>query len=75
MMEFEGWVVLLLLDGLQRAGFFAAAGRAHSLEQLRGATAEGHVRFMAEAVNILVDAGAPLLAHHSTIPIARSAVQ
>lgn len=61
-MEFESWVVLLLLDGLQRAGFFAAAGQAHSLEQLRATVSTDYARFMAEAVNILVDAGAPVLA-------------
>jgi hypothetical protein len=56
-MEFEGWVCLLLLRGLQRAGFFAAAGQAHSLEQLRAAVSADYSRFMAEACSILVSAG------------------
>ena len=56
-MEFEEWVCLLLLDALQRAGFFVAAGQAHSLADMRAAVSADYSRFIAEAVNILVSAG------------------
>ena len=59
-MEFEEWVCLLLLDALQRAGFFTAAGQQHSLADMRAAIGVDYSRFIAEAVDILVSAGMQL---------------
>ena len=56
-LEFEEWVGLLLLDALQRAGFFRAAGQHHRLADVRAAVRPEFSRFIAEAVHLLVDAG------------------
>ena len=56
-MAFEEWVCLLLLDALQRAGFFRAARQLHALADMRAAVSEDYSRFIAEAVDILVCAG------------------
>jgi len=56
--DFERWVCLLLLDGLQRAGFFRAPGDSHTLEGIRGGVAADYARFVAEALAILQKHGA-----------------
>ncbi len=56
-LEFEEWVGLLLLDALQRAGFFRAADQSHRLADMRAAVRPDFSRFITEAVHLLVDAG------------------
>lgn len=56
-LEFEGWVGLLLLEATQRSGFFRAAGQRHGLPALFAAVRPDFHRFIAEAVDLLVSAG------------------
>lgn len=56
--DFERWICFLLLDGLQRAGFFRAPGDSHTLEGIKGSVAADYARFVAEALAILQKQGA-----------------
>lgn len=56
-MEFEGWVGLLLLDTVQRAGFFRAAGQRQSLADIRASIPAEFSRFAAEAMDLLINFG------------------
>ena len=58
--EFEDWTELLLLDALQRSGFFTAGRTALSLAELQGRVPAGYMRFMAEATNLLRASGESL---------------
>ena len=57
--EFEEWTELLLLDALQRSGFFIAGSDALSLAELQSRVPAGYMRFMAEATELLKTAGNP----------------
>jgi hypothetical protein len=56
-MEFEIWVGLLLLNAIQRAGFFRRAGVRHSLADIRASCVADFSRFVPEAVDFLLNAG------------------
>ena len=51
--QFEHWVCLLLLDGMQRAGTFGSSTESHTLDGLRSRVAPEYARFVAEAIVIL----------------------
>ncbi len=55
--EFEEWVGLLLLEALQRAGLFRAAGQRHTAADMRAAVRPDFSRFIVEAVDLLRNAG------------------
>ena len=57
MQEFEEWAQLLLLDALQRTGFFTQSSRAISLADLQSRVPAGYARFMAEATAMLEISG------------------
>ncbi len=57
MKEFEDWTELLLLDALQRSGFFTADSKALSLAELQSRVPAGYKRFMAEATDLLKASG------------------
>ena len=59
--DFERWVCLLLLDGMQRAGLFRTLTEAHTLDSLRGRVASDYARFIAEALAILKQHGVKLV--------------
>lgn len=61
--EFEDWAELLLLDALQRSGFFTAGSTALSLAELQGRVPAGYMRFIAEATDLLRASGEPLPTH------------
>lgn len=61
MRQFEEWCRLLLLDALQCAGFFRAAGQRAAAADIvrlnrRAAGAAGHARMVAAALDILLAA-------------------
>lgn len=64
-MEFEEWVGLLLLEALQQSGFFRAAGQRHRLANMRAAIRPDFSRFIAEAVDLLLNAGKCMYQCHS----------
>lgn len=60
--QFEEWCHLLLLDALQRAGFFQVAGQRAAAADImrlnrRAASAGGHARMVDAALDILLAAG------------------
>ena len=57
MQEFEEWAQLLLLDALQRTGFFTQSSPAISLADLQSRVPAGYARFMAEATAMLEISG------------------
>ena len=57
MQEFEAWAQMLLLDALQRAGFFAQSSSAISQAELQSRVQAGLARFMAEATAMLEISG------------------
>ena len=57
--RFEGWCRLLLLDAVQRAGFFRATGQRAATADIvrlnkRAAGAAGHARMVEAALDILL---------------------
>ena len=62
-MEFEEWVGRLLLEALQRSGFFRAAGQHAHLADMRAAVRPDFSRFIAEAVDLLLNAGKHSISH------------
>ena len=61
--EFEDWTELLLLDALQRSGFFTAGSNALSLAELQSRVPATYMRFMAEATDLLRASGEFLVNH------------
>ena len=59
--EFEDWTELLLLDALQRSGFFTADGKALSPAELQSRVPAGYKRFMAEATELLKASGSSII--------------
>ena len=57
MQEFEEWAQLLLLNALQRTGFFTQSSRAISLADLQSRVPAGYARFMAETTAMLEISG------------------
>lgn len=62
MLHFEGWCRLLLLDAMQRAGFFRAARQTATLQAIvqlnkRSVGSSGHARMVQAALDILLTAG------------------
>ena len=57
MAEFEEWAQMLLLDALQRAGFFTQSSSAVSPAELQSRVPAGCARFMAEAMAMLEISG------------------
>ena len=55
--EFEDWTELLLLDALQRSGFFLADSPAITLAVLQARVPAGYKRFIAEATDLLKASG------------------
>lgn len=60
--RFEGWCRLLLLDAVQRAGYFRAGGQRAATADIvrlnrRAAGAAGHARMVEAALDILLAAG------------------
>lgn len=55
--EFEDWTELLLLDALQRSGFFLAGSQAITLAELQARVPAGYKRFIAEATDLLKASG------------------
>ena len=57
MQDLEEWAQLLLLDALQRSGFFIQSSNAMSLAELQSRVPTGYARFMAEATAMLEISG------------------
>ena len=57
MADFEAWVTLMLLDALQRHGWFRTAGETQSMDALRAGCVPAYARFVPEAIGILQIAG------------------
>jgi len=55
--DFEVWVALMLLDALQRHGWFGTAGETLTMDALRAGCIPAYARFVPEAVGILQMAG------------------
>ncbi len=56
--DFEAWVALVLVDALQRHGWFRTAGETLTMDALRAGCVPAYARFIPEAVGILQIAGA-----------------
>ena len=63
--EFESWTLLLLLDALQRSGFFTADSKPISLAELQSRVPTSYMRFMAEATDLLKASGTKRLLRDS----------
>lgn len=57
--DFEQWVTVLLLDAMQRAGYFKAVGDSMTAAALKEKVSKGYVRFIDEALAALCRAGKP----------------
>jgi hypothetical protein len=57
--DFELWVTVLLLDAMQRAGYFKAVGGSMTAAALKEKVSKGYVRFIDEALAALCRAGKP----------------
>jgi len=62
--DFEQWVTVLLLDGMQRAGYFKAVGESVSAGTLKQKVHRSYVRFIDEALSALCYAGQLLHCPH-----------
>ena len=57
--DFEQWVTVLLLDAMQRAGYFKAVGESMTAAALKEKVGKGYVRFIDKTLATLCRAGKP----------------
>lgn len=55
--DFTAWAAVMLLDALQRRGWFCSAGETRSVEELRADCIPAYARFLPEALSILQETG------------------